>query len=95
MKRNRISPNRSPGSALALGERRRHGGVAGAALRWCRGCGQRHLDSVHKSKVPAEKQTGKAAESKLRMEERGKSLNGQRISWANRSCPKSPARCGG
>ena len=36
-----------------------------------------------------------AAASKLRMEERGKSWNGQRISWQNRSRPKSPARCGG
>ena len=25
----------------------------------------------------------------------GKSWNGQRISWQNRSRPKSPARCGG
>ena len=51
--------------------------------------------SVHKSKFRQKSKQEQAAASKLCMEERGESWNGQRISWQNRSRPKSPARCGG
>ena len=51
--------------------------------------------SVHRSKFRQKSQQEQTAASKFRMEERGEKLERAKISWQNRSRPKSPARCGG